>query len=1142
MKSIQNAYRVVPRFLMVLGFSVLIAGPAAAQDVTLTLPDTLLQSGEQKQLPVTTTAIQQDDSVLSGEFTLEYDDNVIDIPSVESSSTLLDNANITYNETTRKLAFAMDSHITGEGVLFYLQVKMHAGLSQGTGTALDISEAVFNETDSDINITTGRVATPDLRISPNSPTVTVDDTVYFSAEGNIFGDLTWSTSDPGIATINNQGRLIPDTTGNLQVYVEDSLGTSASTDLFRINPEHLTDLAISTPDTSIEQTRTLLWPVRATDLSGLNITSAQFELKFPSNHLKYQGFTVQNTLLETWSSPVVNTDQGLIKFAAAGSESLSGSGPLVYFEFKVHEEASGSHTPDLRNAMFNEDLTPSIQEGTITIENAPVIEVDPDTMKLVVGRQDTTHVTQGGLSPYTWQSSDTNTAEVTRLDQNSGIITGQHRGETNVYAYDDEGLQSKPVNVQVYDVPITLPDTTMQYPDSLMMPVNIGDLTSLNVYAYELRVDYDTSVVDFDELHSSGTISENMTISVNEDSLIKIATAGTEALSGEGTLLWLDFEFADSSESGDSTPVRIEDIQLNEPSGSTPTALPFDGQITLTGFAAAPDLQSPADGTQEVSRLPQLDWQYDDSGATFEVQLDTSSSLSTPLKNATGLSQTAYQVDDTLARNTTYYWRVRSHEGDAVSDWSPTWSFQTFNRVDSVTLLTPDDTASGIGLSPTFKWSTSDDAVHYQLQVSTVSDFSSLVADTGGIADTTHSFEGLLDGYTQYFWRVRGAREGVVSNWSAVYSFTTRPDVSLDYRAGWNLVGRPVKVENAHYQQLFPDANDGTLFGFADTYESRDSLKIGIGYWLQFGSAGTQTMTGTPVRSIQRNLNNGWNLIAGPVDSVSWGEIDDPDDILIDNTLYSFNGIYRSEDTLAPGHGYWVQANAGGTITLESTASKQKSIDRSPPEGFVKLNLSDASDRRRTLYFDGQLEDGRSLQSFNLPPIPPNNAFDIRLEDNRRLTEQAEAHLQLQGITPPLELRITDPRHPGRQFMARSGNNRKVGTSGESIQFNNGSIQELTVRPFKNSGSLPETIKLKQNFPNPFNPTTTIRYGLPKKAHVQLSIYNIKGNRVATPVNQPQKAGWHAIHFDATHLASGVYIYQLQAGPIQKTNKMILVK
>jgi len=88
----------------------------------------------------------------------------------------------------------------------------------------------------------------------------------------------------------------------------------------------------------------------------------------------------------------------------------------------------------------------------------------------------------------------------------------------------------------------------------------------------------------------------------------------------------------------------------------------------------------------------------------------------------------------------------------------------------------------------------------------------------------------------------------------------------------------------------------------------------------------------------------------------------------------------------------------------------------------------------------------------------------------------------------------------------------------------------------------PDQIALAQNYPNPFNPSTIIRYELPSESSVTLEVYSIEGQRVATLVNSQQPAGMHSVNFDASNLASGVYLYRLTAGTNVLSRKMILIK
>jgi len=94
---------------------------------------------------------------------------------------------------------------------------------------------------------------------------------------------------------------------------------------------------------------------------------------------------------------------------------------------------------------------------------------------------------------------------------------------------------------------------------------------------------------------------------------------------------------------------------------------------------------------------------------------------------------------------------------------------------------------------------------------------------------------------------------------------------------------------------------------------------------------------------------------------------------------------------------------------------------------------------------------------------------------------------------------------------------------------------------------LPQAFNLYNNYPNPFNPVTTLRYDIPENSHVTITIYDMLGRQVKTLINQTQDAGYRSIIWDATNdygkpVSAGLYLYQIQAGEYMQTKKMVLLK
>jgi hypothetical protein len=114
-------------------------------------------------------------------------------------------------------------------------------------------------------------------------------------------------------------------------------------------------------------------------------------------------------------------------------------------------------------------------------------------------------------------------------------------------------------------------------------------------------------------------------------------------------------------------------------------------------------------------------------------------------------------------------------------------------------------------------------------------------------------------------------------------------------------------------------------------------------------------------------------------------------------------------------------------------------------------------------------------------------------------------------------------------------------TSGTVFYIDDISLDYITgVNKTKNI--LPTDYFLSQNFPNPFNPTTTINYSIAKESKVRLNVYNSTGSKVATIINEYKPAGNYSTQFNGSNLASGIYLYRLESGSYSATKKFILMK
>ncbi|MFQ5582841.1 MAG: sialidase family protein, partial [Calditrichia bacterium] len=138
-----------------------------------------------------------------------------------------------------------------------------------------------------------------------------------------------------------------------------------------------------------------------------------------------------------------------------------------------------------------------------------------------------------------------------------------------------------------------------------------------------------------------------------------------------------------------------------------------------------------------------------------------------------------------------------------------------------------------------------------------------------------------------------------------------------DIMTGWNMIGLPLEPADRSATALYPNSVPGTLFGWDGTYNTEDSLDIGKGYWLRFPAAEIVPVFGQQFNSVTIDLLEGWNLIAGPSCNVALTDVSDPGGLIVPGTLFGFNGIYFTTDTITQGDAFWVRSTAAGQISMQ---------------------------------------------------------------------------------------------------------------------------------------------------------------------------------------------------------------------------------
>ena len=251
--------------------------------------------------------------------------------------------------------------------------------------------------------------------------------------------------------------------------------------------------------------------------------------------------------------------------------------------------------------------------------------------------------------------------------------------------------------------------------------------------------------------------------------------------------------------------------------------------------------------------------------------------------------------------------------------------------------------------------------------------------------------------------------------------------------------------------------------------------------------------------------------------------------VLIENNIVENNAIYSDH-----GAGAGVQIYKGiiRNGIFWDNASSDNSID-------FYIDATSSLHINYSIYQTGYVGTGnfQMSNSFIADPLfadAEGGFFQLQSTTGRWSPDTEE--WVIDGETSP-GIDAGDPTSPFDNEPTPNGGRVNLGVYGNTHQASLSSIS--TTLPFKEA---PESAQLFYAYPNPFNPVTTINYGLPEFARVRLEVYNVLGQRVATLVNSEQAAGYHSVQFDGQRLASGVYIYRLQTGENVFTRKMVLVK
>lgn len=391
-----------------------------------------------------------------------------------------------------------------------------------------------------------------------------------------------------------------------------------------------------------------------------------------------------------------------------------------------------------------------------------------------------------------------------------------------------------------------------------------------------------------------------------------------------------------------------------------------------------------------------------------------------------------------------------------------------------------------------------------------------------------------------------------------VHNGATTPDTQLvqgdvpvgGVALGWNIVSVPLTVADPRKTVVFPDAVSNA-FEFSAGYIGRDSVRNGVGYWLKFPATDSLVVSGDVRNSQTATVVAGWNMVGGPSLNVPLDSVaTTPPGILAGNFFEYFSG-YATATVLRPGKGYWVKVSQAGTLQLNGVlpgGSEAATLPGPPaPEGMATLSLRDASGAGASLTVgpggSALTGDGRPPE---LPPPPPEGAFDARFEGNLHSLRLPPGSGRGSG------LRISGARYPVTISWTEGAGGATIDAGDGPVPMDSpGSVTLRRPSPVVIGAAAPppdaqaeagRASGLIGNRPNPFNPTTVVSFTVPAPGPVRLTVFNALGEEVSVLLDGVRGAGEHEVVFDAAGLPGGVYFCRMQGAGRPSTLKLLLVK
>ncbi len=587
-----------------------------------------------------------------------------------------------------------------------------------------------------------------------------------------------------------------------------------------------------------------------------------------------------------------------------------------------------------------------------------------------------------------------------------------------------------------------------------------------------------------------------------------------------------------------------------------------------------PVLNSPPNGSINVSVTPLLDWTDVPNALTYSVQISREPTFLIPVYTSDYNPLSEFLVPSSvLNHDSTYFWRANGKNQFGIGAFSQPWSFTVISQLPAAPLLqSPANGSVVFTTTPSFAWSAVVGATSYRIQVSSDSSFGMTAINVSNITTTGYTAaSGNLNSNTTYYWRISGFNANGYGPWSERWVFSTSTgapppvllspsngqtgvllSVVLDWSNSVNAINYDMTLAtDSLFQNVIADAR--LLSNSSYSVQSPLLTYNTVYYW----RARANSSSGSS------DWSAAWRFRTVQIGMPSTPGLQIPSNGAVNVLL---PGYFRWMASSYVSH-YKLQVSVDstfGTLTFGKDTILQ--VEYTLPDSTLDFNTNyfwrvQALNHIGTSNWSQVYKFKTATYGSGLPVAPllvspinnSNNVSAVALLNWSDAMLATGYQLNVATDVNFSNVILTSDTITLSQYKVQPGslnNNtlyfwkvRSLNTIGESkwsdvFAFRTALLTQLT----GSDVSLPEKFGLYGNYPNPFNPVTKLRFDVPYYSDVEIVVYDIGGRETSRVIDEAVQPGTYETTFDASRLPSGVYFCRMAAGDFSSVVRMVLLK